>query len=574
MRGQSDVLALLAPGLIALAVGLLAARAMPVLARTSVARSRYSPKVATFLASRNIARRPAGLRILVLLSLAVGLAVFAVDGSAVAAGNRVDQARALVGATTVLQVRAASPGDLLAAVEAVDPQGTQAMAAVTVNNGQGGLLAVDSARLDQVALWDPAWIGLSMADTMAWLRPPVASETVSVRDRLTVDTSLVRQEGDASLGLGVVVRDSTGRPAEIAMGDLPDGEASASAALPMCRETECTLLGFTVRQPIDRPSSPARATLDLGPATDADGAVDLGRSGPGGWRSGITTTIVPVEGGAEVVGASDGTMSLQVDVERGDAAVEVADRPAALPTLHGTDYDTSAGSTRVAGLDGRFVDSVAGGFGLLPRLASAGSMADLRLALAATSGPSTGLTYQVWLAPEAPESVRAALEQQGVAILGEESVDDRLEVLGRGGEALALRLFVITALVALGLAAGTLLAYSFIMIRRRAYELAALKALGATTGLLVRSGRRELLVLVTSGVVLGAVSGLVAASAALPALLAGTGIDGPPPWYGPAWTPVLLLLGATLVLLGVIADLSARSTARRATPDLLRQVQE
>jgi hypothetical protein len=267
-------------------------------------------------------------------------------------------------------------------------------------------------------------------------------------------------------------------------------------------------------------------------------------------------------------------VSVQVDVERGDAAVEVADRPAALPTLHGSGYDTSAGSTRVAGLDGRFVDAVPGGFGLLPRLASEGTMVDLPLALAATSGPSTGLTYQVWLAADAPPAVRSGLEAAGLTILGEESVDDRLEVLGRGGEALALRLFVVTALVALGLAAGTLLAYSFIMIRRRAYELAALKALGAPSALLVRSGRRELLVLVVSGVLLGAVSGLAAASAALPALLAGTGIDGPPPWYGPAWTPVLLLLGATLLLLGLIADISARSTARRASPDLLRQAQE
>lgn len=574
MRGQSDVLALLAPGLIALAVGLLAARAMPVLARTSVARSRRSSKVASFLASRNIARRPAGLRILVLLSLAVGLAVFAVDGSAVAAGNRGDQARALVGAATVVQVRAASPGDLLAAVDAVDPEGTQAMAAVTVNNGQGGLLAVDSARLADIAVWDPAWIGLSMADTMAWLRPPVASATVSVRDRLTVDTSLVRQRGDASLGLGVVVRDATGRPAELFMGEVPVGTSTVAVDLPMCRDVECALLGFTLRQPIDRPSSAVRATLELGNASDADGAVDLAPSGADGWRSGITTTIVPIEGGAEVVSGSDGTVSVAVDLERGDAAIAVADRPAALPTLHGTDYDTAAGSTRVAGLDGRFVDAAPGGFGLLPRLGNEGTLADLRLALAATSGPSTGLTYQVWLAPDAPESVRGALEQQGLTILGEESVDDRLEVLSRSGEALALRLFVITALVALGLAAGTLLAYSFIMIRRRAYELAALKALGADHALLVRSGRRELLVLVVSGVALGAVSGLAAASAALPALLAGTGIDGPPPWYGPAWTPVLLLLAATLLLLGLIADVSARSTARRASPDLLRQVQE
>ena len=63
------------------------------------------------------------------ISLAVGLAVFAVDGWTVAAANRADLARAEVGANEVLHVHASSPGALLSAVDAADPSGTQAMAA-------------------------------------------------------------------------------------------------------------------------------------------------------------------------------------------------------------------------------------------------------------------------------------------------------------------------------------------------------------------------------------------------------------------------------------------------------------
>ncbi|NHW87703.1 hypothetical protein, partial [Escherichia coli] len=74
-RGGADALALLAPGLVALAVGLLAVRVLPRIARVEVSRTRGSARLASFLASRNIARRPSGLRIVVLLSLAVGLAV-------------------------------------------------------------------------------------------------------------------------------------------------------------------------------------------------------------------------------------------------------------------------------------------------------------------------------------------------------------------------------------------------------------------------------------------------------------------------------------------------------------------
>ena len=108
------MLALLSPGLIALAAGLLAVRAIPLLARAEVAHTRRSPRVAAFLSARNTARRPGGLRIVVRLSLSVGLAVFAVDGWVVAATNRQDLAHAEVGAAQVLRVHAGSLGRLSA----------------------------------------------------------------------------------------------------------------------------------------------------------------------------------------------------------------------------------------------------------------------------------------------------------------------------------------------------------------------------------------------------------------------------------------------------------------------------
>jgi hypothetical protein len=447
------------------------------------------------------------------------------------------------------------------------------MAAAVVANGQGGLLAVDTARLAAVSMWDPAWVGLTMADTVAWLHPDPAAASIPVHGRLSLAAGLDREAGDASVGLGVVVRDADGRPSEVAMGEVQDGATTLAADLPMCVDSPCTLVGFTVRQPIDRPSSNLSAALDLGDAVDAEGPVDLAAPGEAGWRTGVSATAVPIERGAEVVSAADERILLRVDVENGDAGVQVADHPAVLPVLQGSAVDTSA-SNRVSGLDGRFVPAESGGVGLLPRLGSNGTLADLRYALAATGASAAPMSYQVWLAEDAPPTLRADLESAGLVVVAEDSVDERLAALERTGVALALRLFVITALVALGLAAGTLLAHSFIMIRRRAYELAALTALGASRPLIIRSARREVLVLVVTGVLLGLVSGLVAAAVALPALLGGTGADAPPPWFGPAWLPVLGLTVVTLLLLAVIADISARATARRATPDLLRQVQE
>ena len=124
------------------------------------------------------------------------------------------------------------------------------------------------------------------------------------------------------------------------------------------------------------------------------------------------------------------------------------------------------------------------------------------------------------------------------------------------------------------LGAGTLLANAYVVIRRRAYELAALRAIGAPRSVLVRSARREQVTLALTGLALGAASGLVAAGFALPPLLESAGGDGPPLWYGPAWPPVIVLVAAVLVLLVVVADVGARRTVRRALPELLRQVQE
>lgn len=144
LTGSSDLVALAAPGLVALAVGLLAVRLVPPLARLVVTGTRSSRRVGAFLAARNTARRPAGSRLLVLLAVAVALAVFGTDGDLVARAVRSQTARAAVGAATVVHVDADSPGVLLDAVRAADPSGRAAMAAVaSAGNRTTPLLAVD-----------------------------------------------------------------------------------------------------------------------------------------------------------------------------------------------------------------------------------------------------------------------------------------------------------------------------------------------------------------------------------------------------------------------------------------------
>ena len=573
--GGADALALLAPGFIALAVGLLAVRALPALARIEVARTRASSSVASFLSSRNVARRPGGLRIVVLLTLAVALAVFAVDGWMVAAANRSNVARAEVGSAEVLHVHASSPGALMSTVAAADPSGTQALAAVVTSNGTGGLLAVDASRLSAVAAWDPAWAGSSSASIAAQLHPAQPAKPILVRGSLRFTADFERTSGDTSLLFFVGVRDATGTPSEMLIGPLAPGSASYSLDLPTCRETPCSLMYFSFSHPVGVPATAVSGTVVMTEVRDASGAIDLASGGPTGWRSGATTAAIPVSGGAEVTSSSSGAATVRIDGdERNDSAVEVADHPLALPVLQGSNQpvvETGGPYAATTGLDGRTIAANVTGTGVLPRLLTQGTTADLTYAIAATGIGFDPLDYQVWLSPSATPEVRAKVATLGV--WSTDSVAATEATLARSGPALALRLFLVTALVALVIGAGTLLANVYVVIRRRAYELAALRALGADHRVLVRSARREQIVLALSGTVLGAVAGLVAASFALEPLL---GIDesGLPLWLGPSWLPVLALLVVVFALLAVVADIGARRTVRDAVPDLLRQVQE
>jgi predicted lysophospholipase L1 biosynthesis ABC-type transport system permease subunit len=288
---------------------------------------------------------------------------------------------------------------------------------------------------------------------------------------------------------------------------------------------------------------------------------------------------VPIEGGAQVVSLKDGVLQVALDFAFSeDAAIEVADHPSSLPVYEGS--DRASDPTRstdfpvVPGLDGRFVPETTVGVGVLPQLLRSGSMVDLPFAIAAMGTVPNPLDYQVWLSPSASPAIRDALVKQGLDIVSVDTIAEREAELDRSGGALSLRLFLLAAVVALILGAGTLLANAYVVIRRRAYELAALRALGAPRTMLVRSARREQVTLALTGVALGAAAGLVAAGFALPPLLETAGGDGPPLWYGPAWTPVIALVLVVLALLVIVADVGARRTVRRALPDLLRQVQE
>ena len=153
---DKSTITLLAPGLLVLAVAVIGVRLVPLVCRWLAKSTRASRRVGTFLASRQVSRRPVGLRLCAFLAVAIGLATFAVAGESIASTNRTARAAAEVGASKIASVQFNTGLDPVAATRRADPGGTWAMAAATWlpdggNSVVGTLLAVDSSRLGAVA---------------------------------------------------------------------------------------------------------------------------------------------------------------------------------------------------------------------------------------------------------------------------------------------------------------------------------------------------------------------------------------------------------------------------------------
>jgi FtsX-like permease family protein len=151
---RTGPLALLAPALLALVVGVGLARLLEVWSRLRVGRSVHKGRIGRALAHAQLSRRPGGRRVMVVVTVAVALVSFGAAAWDVAAQARTDAAIATVGAPRVLRVAAADPGTLIEAVATA--AGATAMPVVRATErydaGPVELLAVDAARFPAIAV--------------------------------------------------------------------------------------------------------------------------------------------------------------------------------------------------------------------------------------------------------------------------------------------------------------------------------------------------------------------------------------------------------------------------------------
>jgi putative ABC transport system permease protein len=564
---RTDPLAVLAPGLLALGLGVAGARLLPLLSQIAVPMTRYSSRVGTSLALRRVARLPNLSRHIVVLSLAVGLATFAVTGWAVAGHNRMVRSEFEVGAPSVLTVQTRPGVEFLQAVREADPTGRYAMAVVTENASDGETLAVDSPRLAAVASWPPrlthrsaASVARAIAGTTS---PPVVLRGRAVR----LSVNLLRQIVPAPQ-LQMTVFDNTFETlSTLNVGALHKGLHNYQVSTAGSCASSCRLvsIGITWSPPSNSAAQSVQVPIRVEALASELSAgewrpVDASLRQPRQWKT--------TESGVSLSGTPMGlSVSAHVQIYA-PSTFGPTDVPTDLPAVViGSGSGSGSGTTYGVGLDGNTIsEKPVATVNALPGAKSDASMVDLTLAQRFQSGPMIGTTLEVWLAAGTPPSIERKLESEGVTPVSLQTAAHEDGTLSRSGISLAYVFFLLAAVSAALLAIGSTTFALIAAARRRVNELAALRAVGISKASLRRSLVVEQGMVVGFGIVLGIIAGLLATALALSSIPEFvSSLPGPPLDYQIPLGPLGIGLLAILMLLACTVGLTVLVVTNRAS---------
>jgi putative ABC transport system permease protein len=580
--GKPNPLSVLAPTLLAVAAAVVALRLLPFLARRLARWTRDSRWLATFLVVRQLLRRPAEARAVLLVAVSVSIAAFAVTTWSDSAHNRSLRALNSAGAHTVLIVRpGAGVYDLRTAVDRADPGGHSMAVAYTNLDGLPPLIAVDTARFASVGAWVPGNSSAPLPSVLHRLGARVAPVTVTgTRLRLHVD--LIRHPS-RPVHLAVQVSEPNHNQAMRTVAPVVPGTGSYAISLPSACASGCRVaaLGLTANTP-DHLHASGRQVREI------DAVIGASVRWDGGWRPvmsfGDPTRWRGDGKGPVAIGTAGPSLSLDVRQVSGSAwpsAVSTA-IPTALPAVVASSQaavqeGNQIHSIEAVGLDGQSV--VVNGViraVTLPQVDRTGVMVDFETALAAMNLPAATTTqYQVWLSSHAPSDMAARLAGQHVYVQRTIRSAAYRSALDNTGPAFADSLFLLSALAAAVLAIGATAVGRVLSVRRRGYELAALEAVGVSPRTLRRATAAEQGSIFGIGLLVGLAAGLVGARLALPSTPVFVDTStGPPLVLGLPWALLAALTLGMVVVFVLVSVAIARVVERAATPSQLRGAQQ
>ena len=575
--GLDGPIALAAPGLLAIVVGLVLAHLTTPTASLLGGRLLRRGRVRAGVSVVDAARSPATRRIVAIVTLATALAVFSADALLVGDRNRATASEQQAGAPVVVDVGGTDVLAVRAALEEVDPGGelaTPVVRTVPPNNAARVTVAVVPDQFRRIALFPgggpsaAAWDRLAAPDTQ-----PISFTGSRVGLTLT-DSNLrsVRVGGEpqpVTFGLDLEIA-KTGETLHVGLGDIAKSAKKIRLSRDVsCREG-CNLTGIWLGT---LPGASMDGQATIGDLTTDDGTVPLGPASQwNGYQDPTGGSIQPAEG------SGPDNFLLQVAGEGvSELAMTQAWIPGQLPALVAGSLPPGSTENRfpLIGLDAQ--DQDAARVGTMERVPAAGpqtSVVNLDLATRGTELAATD-RVSVWLANEDPAllaKVRAALTDHRVQVATVRKLSDVRATYDRSAAAWSLQLAALIGAAALLIALLVLVVSAVSSWRFRTRDLAALRMAGVPGRSIGTMSVAAQLPAVVVGVVAGTVAGLYGAQLALPIvplfaedpLVSTLDLDV-------AWGAVALAALAALVVLGLGGVLIGRGMARRSELQRLRE---
>ncbi len=575
--GLDGPIALAAPGLLAIAVGLVLAHlttpTAALLGRRLLRRGRVRAGVSVL----DAARSPATRRVVAIVTLAAALAVFSADALLVGERNRASAAEQETGAPMISDINGVDLASVRAAVDEVDPDGTSVTPVVRIlppGSATGGTLAVVPDQFRRIALFPGGTTPASVWDRLA---APDAEPIKMAGTHLDVDVtdstlSSLRVDGEPNpVTIGIDLVTPSGETLHTTLGRLAHRADHAHFAIDVSCGDGCfvtgvwlsTLPGATMTGQAtlrDLTAQPNGEVVSLGPAslwTPLDDPED-GKIQPSSSADNELTIDVLSDGPSQI------TM-LQNWLPTESAALVSGPLPA----------DSRGDRFDLIGLDGE--EQAAVRVGELPRVP--GSRPDttvVNLDLV-ERGSAIAPTAQIelWFADDDPEvlaDVTDALADHGVAVTSTTTLADVRLRYDESAAAWSLQLAALIGAAALLIALLVLVVSAVSSWRFRTRDLAALRMSGVPGRSITRIAVAAQLPAVLIGIVAGAAAGLAGAQLALPIVPlfasapAVSTLDLDTAWGG----VVAATLGA-LVILGLGSVLIGRMMARRSDVRRLRE---
>lgn len=575
--GLDGPIALAAPGLLAIVVGLLLAHLTTPTAALLGRRQLRRGRVRSGVSMLDAARSPATRRIVAIVTLASALAVFSADALVVGQRNRVTAAQQEAGAAMVLAVRGNELADLRSALDEVDPDGAKVTPVVRVlppGDGAPGTLAVVASSFRDIALFPG---GAPSDDLWDRLRPPDAAPIDVTGAELSLDadrSTLVSHRVDGNLHpvtLGLDLVTPNGETLHTTFGTLPGPTEHARFTQRVSCSDGCHVTGVWA------------STL---PGASITGAVTLrnltaGPSGevvPLGPAEQWTKYGVPKTG--TVTPSSDTADALTVTFDgRGASPMTMQQRwlPTVVPALVAGDLPPDSVRNRftLAGLDGQAQGAAkVGSLERVPASRPNTFVADLDSLERGRSVLGTD-RLEVWLADDDPallDRVTDALDERGIAVSDVTTLDEIQRTYDESAAAWSLQLAALVGAVALLIALLVLVVSAVSGWRFRTRDFAALRMSGVPRRSIRSIAVAAQVPAVLVGVAAGGLSGLFGAQLAMPIVpLFATAPEVSTLDLGTAWVAVLVAVVLSLAVLGAGSVVIGRALAARAEVRRLRE---